>query len=135
MRVLVYGNAGSGKTTYAKVLARAHHLQHLDLDAIVWEGCYGDLVEMASADCTELIFLDPGEAACVAHCRARPWEPHKYASEVEQNRMLPALIDWVRGYYHRNDAWSRVAHQRLFRAFDGPKRVLIEPIVLPADAG
>jgi adenylate kinase family enzyme len=164
MRVLIYGNAGSGKTTYAKRLARTHGLQHLDLDAIVWEpgkiavlrpaetvraelqafidehsrwvieGCYADLVEMASADCTELVFLNPGEAACVAHCLARPWEPHKYASEVEQDRMLGPLLDWVRGYYHRDDAWSLVAHRRLFASFDGPRRELTEPVPLPRDA-
>src|SRR5271169_1702355 len=36
-RVIVYGNAGSGKSTYAAHLARQDCLVHLDLDTIVWE--------------------------------------------------------------------------------------------------
>jgi adenylate kinase family enzyme len=84
MRILVFGNAGSGKTTLARALAAAHGLAHLDLDSIVWEpgqiavqspadgiaaslrqfltdhdtwaieGCYSELVEAASPHCTEL---------------------------------------------------------------------------------
>ncbi len=37
MRVLIFGNSGSGKSTYARALAHEHDLEHLDLDAIVWE--------------------------------------------------------------------------------------------------
>jgi ABC-type dipeptide/oligopeptide/nickel transport system ATPase subunit len=37
MRVLVFGNSGSGKTTYALALAHRYSLAHLDLDSIVWE--------------------------------------------------------------------------------------------------
>ncbi|MCK6459794.1 MAG: shikimate kinase, partial [Planctomycetes bacterium] len=83
-RIVVYGNAGSGKTTMARSLG----LPHLDLDTIAWkagterrdlaasvrelrafmdanvswvvEGSYGDLVEAALPRCTELRFLNPG---------------------------------------------------------------------------
>ncbi len=37
MKVLVFGNSGSGKSTYAKALSKRHGLAHLDLDTIVWE--------------------------------------------------------------------------------------------------
>ncbi len=37
MRVLIFGNSGSGKSTYARALADREHLAHLDLDSIVWE--------------------------------------------------------------------------------------------------
>ena len=37
MKVLVYGNSGSGKSTYARALVAQHGLAHLDLDSIVWE--------------------------------------------------------------------------------------------------
>ena len=37
MKVLVFGNSGSGKSTYARQLARQRELVHLDLDTIVWE--------------------------------------------------------------------------------------------------
>ena len=79
MKILVYGNSGSGKSTFAMRLARRHALAHLDLDTIVWEpgqiavlrpaeaiaaslhefldshaawvieGCYGELVEAAAS--------------------------------------------------------------------------------------
>ena len=37
MRALVFGNSGSGKSTYARALAARHGLPHLDLDSVVWE--------------------------------------------------------------------------------------------------
>lgn len=151
MRILLFGNSGSGKTTFARKLAGAHGLPHLDLDEIVWEpgqvavqrspaaiaaslsqfiaanpawiieGCYGELVEAASGHCTELVFLNPGLETCLAHNRARPWEPHKYASKEAQDAMLENLQAWVAGYYERDDPWSYRAHRRLFDTFGGPK--------------
>lgn len=151
MKILVYGNSGSGKSTYAQALAARHGLAHLDLDTIVWEpgqiavprdpaaiaaslsafiaaepqwvieGCYGELVESASGHCTELVFLNPGLEACQANNRRRPWEPHKYASMEQQDAMLANLQAWVAGYYTRDDAWSYSAHRRIFDAHPGPK--------------
>ncbi len=151
MRVLVFGNSGSGKSTFAKQLSSAHGLPHLDLDSIVWEpgqvavqrspeaieaslsgflagnnrwvieGCYGELVQAASSHCTELVFLNPGLETCLAHNRARPWEPHKYASPEAQNAMLENLQAWVAGYYERRDQWSYHAHRGIFDSFTGPK--------------
>jgi adenylate kinase family enzyme len=154
MKVLVFGNSGSGKSTYARVLAAREGLPHLDLDSIVWgrgepgkiavqrppesvaaslrnfidsqpawviEGCYGELVRAASADCMLLVFLNPGMDACVANNLKRPWEPHKYASLELQNTMLGCLQEWVAGYYQREDAWSYRVHREIFDAFPGPK--------------
>lgn len=151
MRVLVFGNSGSGKSTYAKALAARHGLAHLDLDSIVWEpgkiavprdprsvaasldaflashaewvieGCYGELVEAAAPRCAELVFLNPGLEACQANNRRRPWEPHKYASMELQDAMLANLQSWVAGYYQRDDAWSYRAHRRIFDAHRGVK--------------
>ena len=151
MKVLVFGNSGSGKSTYARALARREGLAHLDLDSIVWEpgkiavqrslesvaaflksfidshpawvieGCYGELVRKASAHCTLLVFLNPGMDACLANNLKRPWEPHKYASLELQNAMLDQLQRWVAGYYHREDAWSYRVHREIFDAFTGPK--------------
>ncbi len=102
MKVLVFGNSGSGKSTYARALAEKEDLAHLDLDSIVWEpekvavqrttesvtadlrrfidsheawvieGCYGELVRAASAHCTLLVFLNPGVEACLANNAGRP---------------------------------------------------------------
>lgn len=158
MRLLLLGNSGSGKTTLARALADRHGLAMLDLDRIVWEpgrvavqrpegaarrllegfvsaherwvveGCYGELIEAASPRCTHLVLLDPGREACLAHNRARPWEPHKYASPAEQDAMLDALQAWVAGYYARDDAWSHRAHLRIFDAFPGRKTRLEGPV-------
>lgn len=156
-RVLVMGNSGAGKSTYARALARTHGLAHLDLDPLAWlptqpptrrpiadamedvqlflaehdawviEGCYGDLIEALLDEADALRFLNPGVEVCVEHCRARPFEPHKYASKAEQDANLPMLIDWVRGYTTREGPLSLAAHRRIFDAFEGDKVELSDP--------
>ena len=149
-RILIYGNSGSGKTTMARAVAAEHGLAHLDLDLVAWdapgerrsleasvalleaffaandgwvvEGCYGDLVEAALPYCTELRFLNPGVEGCIAHCRARPWEPEKYASPEEQDRRLAFLLDWVRQYHTRGDEYGLARHRAIFDGFAGAKR-------------
>src|SRR4029453_14640164 len=118
MKVLVFGNSGSGKSTYARALATREDLAHLDLDSVVWEpgkiavqppresvaaslqsfidsqaawvieGCCGELVRAASAHCTLLVFLNPGMDASLANNLKRPWEPHKNASLYLQKKCL-----------------------------------------------
>jgi hypothetical protein len=145
-RIIVYGNAGSGKTTMARRLA----LPCLCLDHIAWgssavrrplsesiaaleafiashrewviEGCYGDLVEVALPHCSELCFLNPGIEACVANCRSRPWEPSYCESPEEQQRLLGPLIDFVRAYETRTDEYGLARHRHIFALFAGPKR-------------
>jgi adenylate kinase family enzyme len=161
MRILIFGNSGSGKTTLARALAVQHGVAHLDLDSIVWEprqiavqrpvdaivaslrqflsahdtwvieGCYGELVEVASAQCSELIFLNPGLATCLANNRRRPWEPHKYASIEQQDAMLEGLQAWVAEYYTRAGPWSYEAHRRIFDDYTGTK---VEHADLPVSA-
>lgn len=156
MRILVFGNSGSGKSTLAKQLSARHDLKVLDLDQVVWsqtefakfrsdeeiigelnafltanrdwvvEGCYGRWMEYLQSHCTEMVFLNPGEEACLANCRARPWEPKKYPTQAEQDARLPFLLDWVRGYYSRTDDLSLHAHRRLFNSFIGVKREIGE---------
>jgi adenylate kinase family enzyme len=151
-RVLIMGNSSAGKTTLALRLAAERALVHLDLDGLVWEpgdaaarrdstsiiadldaflarhrawvieGCYGELIERALPSCSELIFLNPSVAACLANSRRRPWEPKKYSSAEEQNRRRASLRRWIESYPARNDACSLRYHRRLFDAFAGPKR-------------
>jgi adenylate kinase family enzyme len=162
MRLLIFGNSGSGKSTLAGRLAAERRLIHLDLDGIVWEpgriavprpdeavaasiaafqsmhdrwvmeGCYGRFIERASPASTHLVFLNPGEAACRAHCQARPWEPAKYPSRAEQDARLPMLLEWVSAYYTREDDMSLAAHRRLFDTFAGPKTELTSPAAIAA---
>lgn len=150
MRIAILGNSGSGKSTLAQWLAQCGGAAVLDLDTVAWlpgdepqrrpleesaaeldgfcqrhahwviEGCYASLIAVALQYRPTLIFLNPGVASCEAHCRARPWEPHKYASRAEQDARLEALLDWVRGYAHRNDELSLAGHRAVFDRYDGP---------------
>ena len=151
MRVAILGNSGSGKSTLAHTMALKTGAAVLDLDTIYWnpsyvavkrgdrdvfddldrfcnleqwitEGCYGNLIERTLHWRPELIFLNPGEAACLANCRKRPWEPHKYASKDEQDMKLELLLAWVSEYYVRTDDMSLKRHRELFDAYQGPKR-------------
>lgn len=150
MRVLVFGNSGSGKSRFAQRLATRHGLRVLDLDTVVWsqaaefrpdhdiiadlerfvqaqaswviEGCYGKWMEHLLPQSTEMVFMNPGVSTCQSNCQARPWEAHKYASKAEQDARLPFLLDWVRGYESRADDMALQAHRRLFDSYAGPKR-------------
>lgn len=155
MKAAIIGNSGSGKSTLARQLAASTDAAVLDLDTVYWqpgqaverppgervalvrdfcrshpswivEGCYADLIEAALPFGPELIFLDPGIEACQAHCRNRPFEPHKFASKEEQDRHLAFLLEWVEGYYQRDDTMSLVAHRALFERYAGPKRRITE---------
>jgi adenylate kinase family enzyme len=151
VRIVIFGNSGAGKSTYAKRLSAESGLAHLDLDTLAWlpttppqraphvesareiaafmdahdawviEGCYSDLLAVAAARCTRMVFLNPGVDACIANCRARPWEPHKYASKAAQDANLDFLVDWVRAYATRDDEFSLRAHRALFDGFAGDK--------------
>lgn len=148
-RIIIYGNAGSGKTTMARKVAGDFGIPHLCLDQIAWgpsatrrplnesvadlhafmamqaswviEGCYGDLVEAALPLCTELRFLNPGIEGCVANCRNRPWEPSYCSSPEEQQRLLGPLIEFVRQYETRTDEYSLARHRAIFDSFAGRK--------------
>lgn len=150
--VTIIGNSGSGKSTLAGQLSRQQGVAVLDLDTVAWqpgqtaiarnpteavaevtaflednprgivEGCYTALIEASLRHQPLLLFLDPGVEACITHCLERSWEPHKYASADEQDARLERLLDWVRGYYYREDAMSQAAHRGLFDRYAGPKQ-------------
>lgn len=154
MRIAILGNSGSGKSTLAQWLARQTSAALLDLDTLAWdpgqiavarpvslaeaevrhfcqthaawivEGCYANLVNATLPFAPRLVFLDPGLETCIANCRTRPWEPHKYASKVEQDKHLAFLLDWVAEYYQRDGAMSLTAHAALYEAYQGPKHQL-----------
>ncbi len=155
MRIVLVGNSGSGKSTLAAKIAAKRGLPLLELDSIVWEpgkvavmrpraamsadlaqfvavhdewvieGCYGDLAAELLPHATELVFLDLSREDCRTHALARPWEPHKYASKEAQDKMLPPLLEWIDGYFTRDDQWSRAAHEKLFAGFAGKKRRIV----------
>lgn len=151
MRIAILGNSGSGKSTLAKTLSQATDATVLDLDTVAWEpgreavrrdpaveaqelvrfceartdwiieGCYASLIRQAFHWRPTLVFLDPGVERCLAHCRERPWEPHKYASKEAQDARLEALLAWVREYPSRPGELGRPEHLACFEEYDGPK--------------
>ncbi len=166
MRVAIVGNSGSGKSTLAARLAAAS-VPVLDLDTIAWEpgkiavprepgqaagdvrafcnankdwiveGCYASLISAALEYGPQLLVLDPGVDQCTANCRSRPWEPHKYASKEEQDEHLAFLLEWVAAYYSRDDDMSLLAHESVYKHYDGPKQwlsALSDEIQLDDDA-
>lgn len=158
MRIVVFGNSGSGKTTLATKLSEKHRLSHLDLDTLAWdpgprrrplqrsaaevegflesksgwivEGCYGDLIELVLPRASQIIFLNPGTAACLSNCRSRPWEPAKYASREDQDRNLEMLLSWVRDYETRTDEFSLRRHRAIFESYAGEKREVRQLLAL-----
>jgi adenylate kinase family enzyme len=157
VRILIVGNSGSGKSTLARQLAEVHSLHTLDLDTLAWEsgkiavprdaadaaadlrgfcdaheqwvieGCYGNLARVALERSPGLVFLEPGVDACLANCRNRPWEPHKYASREDQDQKLEFLLAWVAEYYSRAGSLSLADHQTLFGSYAGRKYRLAQP--------
>lgn len=151
MRVVILGNSGSGKSTLAGWLAEEGQAERLDLDTVAWEpgrvavprdpataqaelerfcrsharwvveGCYANLVRGALAFRPRLIWLDPGVGRCLANCRSRPWEPHKYASPAEQDERLPFLLEWVATYDERPGELGREDHRACFLGYEGPR--------------
>jgi len=151
LRILVFGNSGSGKSTFATCIAKHPGVAHLDLDSIAWksgqpgvreslhtsfeaidafidthrswviEGCYSTLLDYAADTANEIFFLNPGLDACKDNCRRRPWETHKYESQEAQDKNLEMLLEWVAQYETRDDEFSLQQHRMLFDTFDGPK--------------
>jgi adenylate kinase family enzyme len=160
MSIAIIGNSGSGKTTLARRLAGLQRAPVLDLDEIAWEagqiavareagaaladvetfcteygnwiveGCYARLIAATLRWEPVLIFLEPGLEVCREHCRRRPWEPGKYKTEAEQAARLVFLLEWVAGYYTREDDLSLAAHQRVFDGYEGVKYKLTSPVEL-----
>ena len=149
-RIIIYGNSGSGKTTLARQLELQYGLDVLDLDDIAWEsdwgqrrsfqasiaelrqfidshddwiieGCYGDLIDAALKDCTDLRFLNPGIEPCLANCRKRHCDWKKYKRAEDERSPLEELIPWVRNYDQRNDEFSLASHYAIFDKFAGQK--------------
>ncbi len=157
-KILIFGNSASGKSTLAKQFAASQQLAHLDLDLLAWlptspptrkplaestqaielfmeqnsrwviEGCYTDLLTIAEAESTEIIFMNLSVDDCMANAKKRPWEPHKYKTKAEQDANLLMLLDWISQYENRGDTFSKAAHLEFYQGFKGTKQEFIRNI-------
>ncbi len=155
MKTILLGNAGAGKSTLSRKLVARHPTARLSLDEVAFdggterrplqdsvedverwiagheswiiEGCYADIIEPVLKHCDELIFLNPGVDACIAHCLSRPWEPEKFATREEQDENLENLLQWVRSYESRADEYGLPRHRALYDSFQGRKREFTDP--------
>jgi adenylate kinase family enzyme len=155
MKVILLGNAGAGKSTLSRLMLTKQPATRLSLDEVAFsggtnrrplqesiqdvrnwisghsswiiEGCYADIIEHILVYCDELIFLNPGVDACVAHCLSRPWEPEKFRSRHEQDENLDNLIQWVRSYEKRSDEYGLPRHRALYESFHGRKYEFTHP--------
>ncbi len=164
-RIVIFGNSGSGKSTLAQRLSEQYKLAHLDLDTLAWqatqppirqpidtsftqmndfiqqhpcwviEGCYGDLIELALPYCNEIYFMNLPIEACIENAKARPWEPHKYASKAEQDDNLGMLIDWIAQYEARQDTFSLKQHMAIFNEFRGTKHMYVSNLNMESICG
>jgi adenylate kinase family enzyme len=150
-KILVFGNSGSGKTTFAKNLLSDGGTTHLELDTLAWlpvspprrrpieesqatikaftetneswviEGCYTDLLELLIDEADEILFLNLPEDECIANALIRPFEAHKFSSAEAQERNQALLLQWIQDYKAREDDCSYNAHRELFDKFNGKK--------------
>jgi adenylate kinase family enzyme len=162
MRIAILGNSGSGKSTLARWLTKRSGAALLDLDTVAWqpgktavprpdrdalaevdyfceanggwviEGCYANLVRATLRFEPLLVFLNPGRDQCIANCRSRPWEQHKYPSKAQQDERLSFLLSWVSDYYTRDGEMSLFAHAKCFTDYAGRKDELRRlPVLSP----
>jgi adenylate kinase family enzyme len=155
MKVIILGSAGAGKSTLARKLIARQPAARLSLDEVAFqggterrplqdsveavkrwiseqdswiiEGCYADILEPVLGCADELIFLNPGVGACIAHCRSRPWEPEKFSSRQVQDENLDNLLQWVGSYDTRADDYGLARHRTLYESFEGKKWELCHP--------
>jgi hypothetical protein len=139
MRLLVIGNSGSGKTTFAEAVSQNTGLPLASLDEIFWlpggfnhrrpddeqqhlldrivstdewiiEGVFGRLIGMVEPWATHLVWLDLPWEACREGLMSR------YAGQC--GGPPASLLEWASNYEGRDGRTSRGGHEALFHAFD-----------------
>lgn len=147
VRILITGNGGSGKTWLGERLSERLAVPLVRLDDVYWqdayggkerdkrvvfdevaerategswvmEGVYGWLLPAALPRATEFIFLDLPVDECLDNVRRRGNQGGG------DEAAFTALLAWVAEYPNRQNANSRLAHQRLWDGFGGAKQIL-----------
>jgi adenylate kinase family enzyme len=143
-RTVIIGNAGSGKSVFAKSLAASIDAPVIDLYTLHWqdngygpkrdeasathlvrdaaaaprwiiEGVYGWLAEVAMPRATALVWLDLPWPLCLEGLSARGQQ----RGGTEED--FADLLRWAEAYWHRQTSSSFAGHLRLFTNFAGTK--------------
>jgi adenylate kinase family enzyme len=141
-RLVVIGNSGSGKSTFADRVGAALKLSVHDLDRFHWlsngrkrdeaeakelvsevaageawviEGVYGWLAEVALSRATRLVWLDLTWADCRDALLSRGLRRGMSADDQK------ALIVWASAYWTRATPSSFAGHEKLFQTFSGKR--------------
>jgi len=150
VRIVIIGNAGAGKTTLARRLAREHGLERLALDDLVWsaerrrlmrdpsrvrqelrtfaerprwviEGVYTAHLQSILHRATRLIWLDVDPTLCARRVRSRGLPQEGWRDDAEKAARLDYVERWAREYGERDGSDGRAGHRRMFEGFGGEK--------------
>jgi adenylate kinase family enzyme len=149
-RIVIIGNAGSGKSHLAKQLGSIRGLPVLDLDELFWmpggfdekrppeivcahaderkkkeswivEGVYGEIALHFLDRAELLIWLDLDWEICRASLYARKSERKGQSGGKKEEDSFGRLIAYAGDYWKRDDLRSHSGHRRMFDAFTGSR--------------
>lgn len=153
MKILIIGNSGSGKTTFAKKLSSDLDLPCFEVDSFVWkpigynekrsekeiddsineilkrdswivEGVFGKIAEYFINDANKLIFLNPDIETCLARLSVRGPTYDKYETRAEAESGFAELVSWAGEYKTRETKSSYMFHKKMFDVFEGDKEMV-----------
>ena len=149
-RIVVLGNAGSGKSYFTKAIGTILDLRIIHLDDLFWEpsgydqrrssdfilasldqikaehqwiaeGVYGELAERLLDRSELFIWIDLDWEVCRSSLFERGSESSKGMDEEHSKLKLQSLVDYASQYWSRSNSCSHSYHLGLFQKFQGQK--------------
>ena len=149
-KVLIIGNAGSGKSWLSNRVSKRLNIKEVNLDNIFWEpggynqrrspkivqkeleklslepewiveGVFGALAEKLIYSADMLIFLDIDWEVCLKSLLYRGSESQKQLENDLAEKNFRELLQWASEYNHRDSKSSYSFHNHLFDEFNDKK--------------